>query len=75
MFDESKPDPLRNFQRTGFERAAQEYEEAARDEVYVAFARTTETSRAEMLTRMVLSSNEQSNPALLVKSFIWTMVS
>ena len=72
MFDERKPDPLLNFQQTGFERAARQYEEAARDEVYVAFAQTTETSRAEMLTRMVLSSNEQSNPGLLVKSFFWT---
>ena len=41
-----------NFQRTGFERAAQETEQAARDDVHVAVARASEMSGAERLARM-----------------------
>ena len=37
-----------NFQQAGFERAAQGYVQAARDEVHVAVAQATEMSRAEM---------------------------
>ena len=40
------------FQQAGFERATQESEQAARDEVNVAVARATEMSRAEMPTGM-----------------------
>ena len=40
-----------NFQQADFERAAQEYEQAARDEVHVAVAQATEMSRAEMRKR------------------------
>ena len=40
-----------NLQQAGFERAAQEYERAARDGVSVAVARATEMSGAEMLAR------------------------
>ena len=38
--------------QSGFERAAQEYEQAAHDEVHVAVAQATEMSRAEMRERM-----------------------
>ena len=41
-----------NFQQAGFESAAQEYEQAARYEVHVVVALTTEMSRAEMRERM-----------------------
>ena len=41
-----------NFQQSGFERADQEYEQAARVEVHVAVAQTTVMSRAEMRERM-----------------------
>ena len=36
-----------NFQQARFERAAQEYEQAARDEVHVAVAQASEMSRPE----------------------------
>ena len=41
-----------NFQQAGFNITAQEYEQAARDEVHVAVAQATETSRADMLARL-----------------------
>ena len=41
-----------NFQQAGFERAAQEHEQAARVEAHVAVAQATALSRAEMLSRM-----------------------
>ena len=41
-----------NVQQPGFERAAQEYEQAVRDEVHVAVAQVAQMSRAEMRTRM-----------------------
>ena len=41
-----------NFQQVVFERAAQENEQAARDEVSVAVLWATEMSRAEMLARI-----------------------
>ena len=41
-----------NFQQAGFERAAQEYEQASRDQVHVAVAQATGVSGAEMLERM-----------------------
>ena len=37
-----------NFQQAGFERAAQEYEQAARDEVHIAVAQASDMSKAEM---------------------------
>ena len=40
-----------NFQQSGFEGGAQEYDQAARDEVRVAVARATAMSSVEMLTR------------------------
>ena len=39
------------FQKDGFERAAQEYEQVTRDEVTVAVAQATEMSGAELLVR------------------------
>ena len=39
------------FQQAGFERGAQEYDQASRDEVHVAVAQATEMSRAEKLAR------------------------
>ena len=47
-----------NVQQAGFERAAQENEEAARDEVHVAVAQSTEMSRGEMLTRTGALGNQ-----------------
>ena len=41
-----------NFQRAGFERAAQKYEHTALNEVDAAVARDTDMSRAEMLARL-----------------------
>ena len=56
-----------NFQQAGFERAAQEYEPAGRDEIHVAAAQSMEMSRAEILSRMGLFNIEQSNPGRLIK--------
>ena len=47
-----------NFQHAGFERAAQEYEQATRDEVYLAVVLATDMSRAETLTIMGAFENE-----------------
>ena len=41
-----------NYQQAGFERAAPEYEQAARDQVHVAVVRATDMTRAEMLAGM-----------------------
>ena len=41
-----------NYHQAGFERAAPEYEQSARDEVHVAVVRATDMTRAEMLARM-----------------------
>ena len=48
----SKAENASDFQRAGFERAAQEYEQAARDEVHVAVAQLTNMFRAELRKRM-----------------------
>ena len=47
-----------NFQQAGFERAAQEYEQAARAEVHVAVAQATEMSGAEMRESVVAVENQ-----------------
>ena len=47
-----KAENASDFQRAGFERAAQEYEQAARDEVHVAVAQLTKMFRAELRKRM-----------------------
>ena len=47
-----------NFQQAGFERAAQEYEHAGRDEVHVAVAQVIEMSRAEMRTEKGVLENQ-----------------
>ena len=47
-----------NFQQASFERAAQEYEQAARDEVHVALAQDTEMSGAEMRERLEAVENQ-----------------
>ena len=54
-----------NFQQASFERAAQEYGQAVRDEVHVAVAQATEISRAEM--REMLLKLKQCKPGLLIK--------
>ena len=56
-----------NFQHADFERTAQEYEQAARDEVHVAVAQATEVPEAEMREVMVLSTIKQSKLGLLIK--------
>ena len=61
-----------NFHQAGFGRAAQEYEQAARDEFNFAVARATEMSRAELLAKWVPSKIKQNNPALLLKLLNWT---
>ena len=43
---------------SGFERVAQEYEQAARDEVHVAVAQAADKSRAEIWERMVALENQ-----------------
>ena len=47
-----------NFQQAGFERAAQEHEQAACDEVHVTVAQATEMFRAEFRTRMGALGNQ-----------------
>ena len=47
-----------NFQQAGFERAAQEPEHAARDEVHAELAQATEMSTAEMQERMEALENQ-----------------
>ena len=47
-----------NFQQAGLERAAQEYEHTARDEVHVAVAQATEIFRAEMREIMGVFENQ-----------------
>ena len=45
-------------EQAGFERAAQEYERAAREEFHVAVAQATEMSRAALRTRMGALENQ-----------------
>ena len=64
-----------NFQQEGFERAAQEHEEAARDEVLVTVAQATDMSRSEMRERMGALENQAvqtwtSHQALLLDEMI-----
>ena len=47
-----------NFEQAGFERAARDNEQLARDEVDVAIARATQMSCVELLARMDFSSSD-----------------
>ena len=55
------------FKHEGFQRAAQEHEQAVRDEVHVAVAHATGMSRAENEERWVLWKIKQSKPGRLIK--------
>ena len=47
-----------SFELSVNERAAQEYEQAARDEVQVAVAQAAEQSRADLLSRIIILDEE-----------------
>ena len=53
----NKAEPLFELPTAGFERAAQENEQAARDKFHVAVPQATEMSRAEMRTKRVLKQS------------------
>ena len=60
-----------NLQQAVFERVAQEYEQAARDEVHVAGAQATEMSGAELRRRMGALENQTEQTWTFHRLVLW----